>query len=466
MIYLFNLIISNNEEYKKSLIYTFYYLLKPYNESFKVGDKYEEGLINVFYGFKDKSYEGIYIKSDEESCLDLNDLAFVEYNNKPVFSLKKVQGKLFEVESNRIIFNFDILKASLVLITCFQEYIISARDTHERFLGEYSKYKQYNNVPLFDIQAEVFFDILNQKGYNTNQRNNKVRIMLTHDVDNLSSRHYLIFLHNIKELLTNKDKQFTLKLNTLVEDVIKNKFDNFDECIALERQVNAKSEFYFLQGVKHRYGRRYKLNEMENKKEYFSKQNGYVPGIHTNYFSYNDENKIKIEKKEIDTYFEDNCNSSRNHYLRFKVPESWSVLKNAKIEYDCSLGYSDVNGFRAATGQSFIPYDMNKNDIIEIIEIPLVYMDIINMEGKGSQDIKFIRAKSIIDILMKYGATVSILHHPSALAQNEDYKMYKQILSYLKENNVEFITTRDLSVERHNEINTLKKLLNIQKKEG
>ena len=47
----------------------------------------------------------------------------------------------------------------------------------------------------------------------------------------------------------------------------------------------------------------------------------------------------------------------RNHYLRFKLPETWKYLADAGFEYDTTLGYSNALGYRNGMCHPFRPYD-------------------------------------------------------------------------------------------------------------
>jgi len=65
----------------------------------------------------------------------------------------------------------------------------------------------------------------------------------------------------------------------------------------------------------------------------------------------------------------------RNHYLKFKVPETWGLPKEAGFKYDTTLGYADCVGFRNGMCHPFKPFDLNINSYINILEIPLIIMD-------------------------------------------------------------------------------------------
>ena len=65
----------------------------------------------------------------------------------------------------------------------------------------------------------------------------------------------------------------------------------------------------------------------------------------------------------------------RSHYLRFKFPETWEILKQAGFKYDTLLAILIVQDSEmecAIRSSHSIEYT---NRYIEILEIPLIIMD-------------------------------------------------------------------------------------------
>ena len=65
----------------------------------------------------------------------------------------------------------------------------------------------------------------------------------------------------------------------------------------------------------------------------------------------------------------------RQHYLRFKVPNTWYHWANLGLTYDSSLGYPKYTGFRCGTCHPFQPFDIASDTMIDIWEYPLIVMD-------------------------------------------------------------------------------------------
>ena len=60
----------------------------------------------------------------------------------------------------------------------------------------------------------------------------------------------------------------------------------------------------------------------------------------------------------------------RMHWL-YRGPETFSILEQAGVNYDSTVGYNETVGYRAGTSQVFRPLD----GVVSLLELPLVVMD-------------------------------------------------------------------------------------------
>ena len=52
--------------------------------------------------------------------------------------------------------------------------------------------------------------------------------------------------------------------------------------------------------------------------------------------------------------------SSRQHFIRFNLPQTFRHLLDGGIREDFSMGYGSINGFRASVASPFYWYDLEK----------------------------------------------------------------------------------------------------------
>ena len=66
---------------------------------------------------------------------------------------------------------------------------------------------------------------------------------------------------------------------------------------------------------------------------------------------------------------------SRQHYIRFTLPDTYRRLLKYGIQQDFSMGYGGINGFRASVASSFYWYDLEKEEQTSLRLFPFCFMD-------------------------------------------------------------------------------------------
>ncbi len=66
---------------------------------------------------------------------------------------------------------------------------------------------------------------------------------------------------------------------------------------------------------------------------------------------------------------------SRQHYIRFNLPEGYQKLINTGITEEYSMGYGSINGFRASVASAFYWYDLSKEEQTDLRIHPFCFMD-------------------------------------------------------------------------------------------
>ena len=123
------------------------------------------------------------------------------------------------------------------------------------------------------------------------------------------------------------------------------------------KENNLIGEFYFMaQNVFHwRYDTGYKINNPCIKKLIkFIHDQGHIIGFHPGYSTYLNQKKFSVEAdlfikacKQVGVKQKEY--GGRMHYLRIKWPSTIHFWEKAQFQYDSSMGYSDIPGFRCGT---------------------------------------------------------------------------------------------------------------------
>jgi peptidoglycan/xylan/chitin deacetylase (PgdA/CDA1 family) len=309
---------------------------------------------------------------------------------------------------------FDLIRENKELWDLFtreEEYNASLLDRYDRFRYCMSKNR--------DILRPKVSELLRRNTFNIEYPDNKkFSVCLTHDID-------MIKLQNVSSTIKRPFYKINKKWNPLC---------NFEEIIALEKGHCAKSTFFIMGLGKGEKEFNYDPEELSYELRYIVDQDCEV-GLHGGCYAYNDIDVLKREKKRLENALGQKVIGFRNHYLRFNVPETWEILKKAGFEYDTTLGYMDCAGFRNGMCHPYIPFNLNTNEYINIMEIPLIIMDgtLFNYMGFDLAN-AWAYTKQLIDTTEKYKGVLTILWH-NYQAMGDKLEVYKKILDYCHEKN-------------------------------
>jgi len=306
-----------------------------------------------------------------------------------------------------------------------EEYSPKKLDNHDRFTYEFSGFK--------DILIPHVSNYLIKNGLSIQfPDNKKFAVCLTHDIDNIYPpwKHLLLSsVYCIKDLNASG-----LKSQMLWKFKGKkySPYLNFKKIMKLERNFGAKSSFYFITAEKDVNRFRYNIEEINSELGNIV-DSGWEVGLHGGYYAYNDLYEVIKEKKKLEKVLGKEVIGYRNHYLRFKVPDSWDILSKAGFKYDTTLGYNDMIGFRNGMCHPFKPINLKDSKEIDILEIPLIIMDGSLFSLVNSLEEAWSYVKKLIDTVESTNGVITFLWHNHVFScsfRKEWEMLYNKILSY------------------------------------
>lgn len=108
-------------------------------------------------------------------------------------------------------------------------------------------------------------------------------------------------------------------------------------------------------------------------------------GLHPSYHSKNQNDIIK-EKKTLEEKGQVKIQSSRQHFLKVKFPDTFRNLIAAGISDDYSLGFYDRIGFRNGMAIPFPFFDVANNKTTRLMLHPLLMMDSAAAQESGMEE--------------------------------------------------------------------------------
>jgi len=333
------------------------------------------------------------------------------------------------------------------LFTRKEEYHPIKSDKYNRFLFKYSQNK--------DILYPHVSDFLVKKGKNhiNYPENKKFAVVLTHDIDD----YYISNQHLIRSLIPYPFHRDLYGFKPIIKEKLKgNKkpYNTIKQIVQLERKYDAQSSFYFFTNEKDVFGIKYKIEEIQDDLD-FILDNGCEIGLHTSYYAYDKIEEILKEKEKLEKFLNEKVKGVRNHLLSFNIPKSWEILSKAGFEYDTTLGYHNMIGFRNGMCHPFKPINLKTDKPIEIVEIPLCVSDVAlfsYMKKNAYESWEII--KQLINTVEKLGGVLTILWHNwtfyknvtfSGLFGKEWTKLYEKILEYCQEKNALMTSCNSIS---------------------
>lgn len=275
---------------------------------------------------------------------------------------------------------FDVFAASFYLITRYEEYLPHVKDKHERYTAEQSLAYKYRFLekPVVDIWAMKLKEKLIEKFPNYEFSNRKFHYLSTIDVDNAYAYKHKNFLRSGGGLLNDffrlHLRNFWDRLMVLLS-VRKDPYDVFEKILILSSKYQTKTIFFFLIGDYTTFDTN--VSASKNKFRLLIKHivDYASVGLHPSYFTSKDISMLKKEKERLEGITNIPTKRSRQHFLRFSLPDTYQDLIDLEIEEDYSMGYASHTGFRAGTCTPFYFYDLDFEIQTPLKVFPFALMD-------------------------------------------------------------------------------------------
>jgi hypothetical protein len=323
--------------------------------------------------------------------------------------------------SNSFVLGFDVLAAAFWFVTRYEEYILTTSDEHGRFLCAHSMAppKMYDRPLVSEWFAHMKTVVTEKLGLSADGGHmaRRAAFVLTHDVDLLrkyrglkgARKAFYTAMQSTVSEATDEVRTASLVLAGIRRDP----YDSFDDLFSLKEKLGAPSTFFLMGGGNSPYDGDYKLDDTPMR-ELVSriKTSGDEIGVHPSYDSYLSEKTVAIEATAVAVANGKPVQGSRQHYLRFSVPQTWRALSSVGIRYDSSLSFADRAGFRCGWSGCFRPFDIEQRKVLPIIEVPLIVMDVtLALYEKLSAEHALERLAALLEASETSGGAFVLLWH-------------------------------------------------------
>lgn len=330
-------------------------------------------------------------------------------------------------------FPFDIFAASFYLLSRYEEYLPHKKDSYGRYAYENSLAFRENflHLPLINIWVNDFRQALTNKFPKLTTHHSQFTFLPTYDIDIAWS-----YLHKgrrrtlgaiLKSLISfnwSAAKERIKVLKGLKQDP----YDAYEWLHGMHWQYNLAPHYFFLIAKKNS---RYDKNILPSKrpmKYLIQSHNQYEVGIHPSWKSGDDPEKLKQEISTLQNILGRKITSSRQHYIRFSLPDTFRELINAGIEKDFSMGYGSINGFRSSVASPFYWYDLEKDEPTKLLLYPFCFMDANSFfEQKFSAEQAFEELKNYYQAVRSVNGMLITIWHNNFLGTDKMYEGWKDV---------------------------------------
>lgn len=305
--------------------------------------------------------------------LDLTELApfpiEMELGEVPLF---------FTLKNPQKDFSYDLFSAVFYLITEYEKQLAPRYDRHGRYdEGAYMMHIQkWHRKPLIHLYCEALWDAIKADLPENYRAKKPFEYTLTFDIDHPWKYVYKspwVTLGGIgKRLLERQWGDVKEQLKALWTG--KDPFDQME--LIREKCPPDKTVLFFLIDRNSPEDTRYTYRHPRMRKLIQEAlQQGFRIGIHPSYTSYLDPKRIKHEVDQLGNISKGPITESRQHYLRYRLPDTFRSLIEGRITDDYSLGlYSDI-GFRTFIACPYPWFDLARNQQTALMLHPTIVMD-------------------------------------------------------------------------------------------
>ncbi|MBS9392144.1 MAG: hypothetical protein HEQ29_02935 [Dolichospermum sp. LBC05a] len=358
----------------------------------------------------------------------------------------------FRQSESEIYLGLDIFGSAFFMLTCYEEVIKPERDQHDRFPATASLAYQegFLDRPIINEYLEILWACLKHLWPGLKRKPRQFQTYVSHDVDEPFKYAFAGISNLVKQCGGDliKRRNPGQALNTISQwTQVKAGNSNSDPCntfdmiMDISEKHNLKSAFYFITDhsagkIDGDYSMDHPLIRGLLRKIH---QRGHEIGLHTSYNTYKDPLQTKREfeiLKQVCTEegIQQEFWGGRQHFLRWKTPNTFQNCENAGLDYDSTLSFADVAGFRCGVCYEFSTFDIKTRQPLKLRESPLIVMECTVIDKRYMN--LGLDGDAALQTMAKYkqccqifNGDFTLLWHNSRLVDQREVSLYQELVS-------------------------------------
>lgn len=335
---------------------------------------------------------------------------------------------------------FDVFAASFYLVSRYEEYLPHFKDVHGRFKANQSVLFKLGvlNEPIVNQWAQRLLEVLEKKFGNIIRQKKSFSFIPSIDIDNAFAYKHKGFIRAIvgcaSDLIAFNPKNALYRLQVIF-GFKKDPYDTYDYLLNLNTHYPFRTLFFFLLGDFSKYDRNVPHQNRYMQELIKVLDDAGKAGIHPSYASHRSREQLKKEISRLSTILHREIHLSRQHFLKFSLPETYQHLIACEITDDYSMGYAEMPGFRAGIANPFNFYDLDLETETQLRVHPISIMDgtlkdYLNLEPEAAMEV----IRTQLNKVKAVNGTFIAVWHNESFAENKRWKgwrtVYETMLHY------------------------------------
>ena len=369
-----------------------------------------------------------------------------------LFGSKSGKNELFSGELTNSKFELDVFGSLFFLISRYEEAVIPDRDEHDRFPAASSVMGQAGLLgrAVGNEYIEILWAAMKRLWPGLGRKKRSFRVLPSHDIDHPSAYWRRSLKRSVRVLgrgtlsgrWLSPFKQFTESIAYPRLGWRNDPYDTIDALMDLSEEKGLTSAFYYIPEATHpRFDPGMPITHPQVEAQWKRiRERGHEIGVHPGYSSVDQPERIVSDAKLIRARMEamgieQDYLGGRQHYLRWKTPETARAWSEAGLDYDSTLGFAEQPGFRCGICYEFPMFDVVKRCTLGIRQRPLVLMECSVMDerymGYGANEKSLNYMLNLKRECQKYNGDFTVLWHNQRFIERDEKSTYSNLLAPL-----------------------------------
>ncbi|HYC39918.1 MAG TPA: polysaccharide deacetylase family protein [Chitinophagaceae bacterium] len=336
--------------------------------------------------------------------------------------------------------HFDPFAACFYLISRFEEYLAHEKDRFGRYAHQNSlAWKEgFLDVPQAEIWLHLLKLALTSRFPSVEWVSRDFEFLPTYDIDEaFCYRHKSWFRTLGGTVLSLLRGNFSAisERSRVLRGRSRDPYDSYDWLHSLHDRYGLRPIYFFHVGLRRgRYDRNIAPWKRAMEDLIGKHADRYEIGIHPSWRSHRSDRLLKYELLKLTHQSGRPVSNSRQHYIRFTLPDTYRLLIAHGIHREFSMGYGSINGFRASVSTPFFWYDLGKEQATTLLVYPYCFMDANSLfEQKQDAAQTFRELCDYCETVRLVGGTLITIWHNNILGDARRFpgwrEMYEEFVS-------------------------------------